>query len=724
MRNNIQLGYVLGSSSLMSALVYFYASNWGALSRWEKFVPLFICMVGLYGLSVLLSKRPGREFLSRLSLFSSCLCFGIGIALIDQTYNSHADSYRLFGIWLLPSLLFAILTRWQPFYVLSYILGHLTYLMYFFPDGTDVHSEWMTISLLFILAILNLALYVITVKKYLTSPTIKFISFSVAIGIFLLLSNSLQFEQYGWIFNFPLIALLAAGITYFHRNKDKMYLLLSGLWVSICAIAKYTELAVHYFDEAFIYMGMVFVVLFIWGNVRFLKYIRAFVPSGDMEEQAQKERSTYIKWVTRVLTAAVIMIGTILGTVTLVGFVFLIVDMNNPEYLFAFVGVIAVAATIAARNLNSIVRYTLMTVGLAVGVGASIYMDSLFLLLLFLALVIVAFIFIAGTVQRVYFFLSGTIILGIILIKLIDKVVLEFTVLGVILALICIGSSLFLSNPDWKKPLLYSGYPSFLLVFFILTFITEDAVYYVCNALFFLTVTYFTVKSKQASVKWMYSISLGFWIAYVVYKYYDTAWKLLHKSVSLALIGILFILVTLWVERRSAIKTPTHSTTTGTTRNLLIAALVVLQVVSMSAQITKSEQLLANGQLIKLQLVPYDPRSLLQGDYVRLQYTISEPDLSDGMKESFIFQSKASIVIGPDPQGVYQYKRIYENGEALQQGEVRINGRWNGYDGFVYGIETYFVPEGTGLEVERNAKFAEVKVSASGDAILVRLLDQ
>ena len=47
----------------------------------------------------------------------------------------------------------------------------------------------------------------------------------------------------------------------------------------------------------------------------------------------------------------------------------------------------------------------------------------------------------------------------------------------------------------------------------------------------------------------------------------------------------------------------------------------------MSLQIGKSEYLLSHGKLIKLQLQPLDPRSLIQGDYVRLRYLISEPPI-------------------------------------------------------------------------------------------------
>ena len=50
-----------------------------------------------------------------------------------------------------------------------------------------------------------------------------------------------------------------------------------------------------------------------------------------------------------------------------------------------------------------------------------------------------------------------------------------------------------------------------------------------------------------------------------------------------------------------------------------------------------------------------------------------------------------------------------------------MNGQTSGWGTIYYGIETYFVPEGTGLETERNARLAYVRVGAGGDALLERL---
>ena len=62
-------------------------------------------------------------------------------------------------------------------------------------------------------------------------------------------------------------------------------------------------------------------------------------------------------------------------------------------------------------------------------------------------------------------------------------------------------------------------------------------------------------------------------------------------------------------------------TTNGQKWLLLV---VVVQIVIVAVLIASKETLLRTGQTVKLELAPLDPRSLMQGDYVRLNYKISQ----------------------------------------------------------------------------------------------------
>ncbi|WNR42617.1 GDYXXLXY domain-containing protein [Paenibacillus roseipurpureus] len=729
----IQLGYVLGASALLTAIGYFFASNWEKLNRVEKFIPIFVLILGLYGLSVWLSRQPGRAFLSKLSGFASCISFGIGVGLIGQTYNSHADSYSLFLVWFVPAFLYAILTRWQPYYVLSYILFHLTYGFFFFPRwGNYAEVEGTAIAIWLGLAVVNGVLFILFEKGRLHSPFLKWLTFQATLCVFLIVSNAQAFETYGIWMNLPLIAILIAAIRYAHKTQNKMYLLFAGLWVSAAITMKYIELIIEYHNELFFIVSLLFVIVFIGANVMFMNYVRTWRPGSEkLEAEVEKEHEApvkvegdFTKWIVRVLSISVIIIGSLLGSLTLLGLVTVVFGLDDPVNFLIGYGFVALIAMLLAKKFNILARYTILLSGLMMGTVSAVLTERSGMLLIYLVLTLVAFGYLTGLLTRILFFLASVIILAFILFDWTNSDVVACSLLaGLLFILFAAGQIIRASS--FREPILYSSLPTFLLAFFSLTFMTESVWYYVTNVLFFLLVLAAIVISRQLHVRWVYMWSMSFWIAFLVYKYYDLAWKLLHKSISFAIIGGLILGITVWLEKRQRRNDGVVeiAPVSYEANRWLIALLVVLQVAALSLQIGKSEYLLSHGTLVKLQLKPLDPRSLMQGDYVRLRYTISEPPFWQNRSlEERTSKGKIVMVLGLNKDtGVYEYRRVYTNGEGLAPDEVRINGKQVGYEGVEYGIETYFIPEGTGRDYEVNSKFAEVKVSASGDAILVRL---
>ena len=92
-------------------------------------------MVLFYESSYLFSKMKimlgHHSFLSAIFFVGGCISFGAAVALLNQIYNSHADTYELFLVWTIPALLFSLITRFSPFYLLTYALIHLTLWQYF-----------------------------------------------------------------------------------------------------------------------------------------------------------------------------------------------------------------------------------------------------------------------------------------------------------------------------------------------------------------------------------------------------------------------------------------------------------------------------------------------------------------------------------------------------------------------------------------------------------------
>ncbi|WNG29560.1 GDYXXLXY domain-containing protein [Cystobacter fuscus] len=135
---------------------------------------------------------------------------------------------------------------------------------------------------------------------------------------------------------------------------------------------------------------------------------------------------------------------------------------------------------------------------------------------------------------------------------------------------------------------------------------------------------------------------------------------------------------------------------------LVVVALVVL--------VTGKERLLARGTPLYLELAPVDPRSLIQGDYMVLDYAVSrEARFSDGR-----------LVLRRDERGVGHLVG-FEESRPLGPGEMWL--RYKVRKGRVrLGAESFFFQEGH-AERYAQAKYGELRVAEDGSSVLVGLRD-
>lgn len=216
----IDLAYILGIALIISAVVYFFAANWGGFARGEKVILISLLLIGFYGLAFLLDRLLVlRPLVGKLAFFSGVLAFGISVALLGQVYNSHADSYLLFFIWFIPALLFSLITRYQMFDVLTYILAHLTFFFYLFPTSVSFfRSADEILAYLLILSFLNLGLFILLKKKWIDSRLLTYVSFIVFHLIWFGLTMRGMFADYSFLLNVA-YNLILIGMLYFFIKK-------------------------------------------------------------------------------------------------------------------------------------------------------------------------------------------------------------------------------------------------------------------------------------------------------------------------------------------------------------------------------------------------------------------------------------------------------------------------------------------------------------------------
>ncbi len=173
--------------------------------------------------------------------------------------------------------------------------------------------------------------------------------------------------------------------------------------------------------------------------------------------------------------------------------------------------------------------------------------------------------------------------------------------------------------------------------------------------------------------------------------------------------------------------------------------IIALQIAALLAMVGMKQWTLNTGTPLVLETAPVDPRSLFSGDYVRLSYTISTLRLDQlaGDKD-FRRRDPVYVVLQQGtpyatPLSVHHAMPAIAPGQVVLRGEVEYatDYTWNprtmksepGKSLSVhYGIESYYVQEGTGRALERPAGNEKVSVRVAVDrygqaGILAILLD-
>lgn len=134
------------------------------------------------------------------------------------------------------------------------------------------------------------------------------------------------------------------------------------------------------------------------------------------------------------------------------------------------------------------------------------------------------------------------------------------------------------------------------------------------------------------------------------------------------------------------------------------------------------ERILDRGELVLFRLVPVDPRSLLQGDYMRLRYAIGEEVARDSLPP------RGYLIFRRDPGGVAQFVRIQAEPHPLaaEEGRLLYRRRRAGAirpGNLRIGPEDYFFEEGRGEDFA-GARYGGMRVDDRGEAVLVGLYDE
>ena len=166
-------------------------------------------------------------------------------------------------------------------------------------------------------------------------------------------------------------------------------------------------------------------------------------------------------------------------------------------------------------------------------------------------------------------------------------------------------------------------------------------------------------------------------------------------------------------------------------RSVIALAWVVVVLGLIGNSIAAKEALLKSGKVTFLELAPVDPRSLMQGDYMALRFSIAndvrrdverdEPAGRPGSRREKFATADGKIVATLDADSVSHYKQLYD-GSPLAPGEILL--RYRVRNGRVkFATNAFFFEEGTAKRYEQ-ARYGDFRVAPDGELLLTGLRDK
>lgn len=158
----------------------------------------------------------------------------------------------------------------------------------------------------------------------------------------------------------------------------------------------------------------------------------------------------------------------------------------------------------------------------------------------------------------------------------------------------------------------------------------------------------------------------------------------------------------------------------------LISLVVTLSLMNWS--IAEKESHLKEGRVVYLQLAPVDPRSLMQGDYMALNFELSAkiyqalPKVEESRRwRHDVDASDGFVVVALDKDNVASYVRLFDDGELRAHEMLLFYRVRNGAVKFA--TNAFFFQEGD-AEIYEDAEYGQFAVNNAGEPLLVAMYDE
>lgn len=204
-------------------------------------------------------------------------------------------------------------------------------------------------------------------------------------------------------------------------------------------------------------------------------------------------------------------------------------------------------------------------------------------------------------------------------------------------------------------------------------------------------------------------------VGYGVWFYYRLELPLYEKGGAMIALGLVLAAAGWWAGRRGGRVAGPGPDGAGRPDRAgwVLASVGALLAIALPVGLSARQELrIRTAETVYVPLAPRDPRSLVQGDYLRLRYDVLPTTLTAASGVAVVYR---------DERGIVSFVRE-DDGAELEPDERRL--RWWQEHGRPTAVSTaWLFEEGTGSSY-RSARYGIVALTLGGDAVLTGLADE
>jgi uncharacterized membrane-anchored protein len=211
-------------------------------------------------------------------------------------------------------------------------------------------------------------------------------------------------------------------------------------------------------------------------------------------------------------------------------------------------------------------------------------------------------------------------------------------------------------------------------------------------------------------------------ISFFSWYYYNLQSTLLIKSIYLIVMAIVFMFC--WfilpkvTNKAKTDKTDSFHINSLTLDKTIAIVVVIAILLAININIRGKQLLLTDGEIVLLKMAPVDPRSIMQGDYMRLRFDLQNEILNDRNRGTF---QQGQIIVNRGENNIATFEKIF-NDEELKPNQFLIPYKIRNYR-VVFTTDAFYFQEGKASHFQK-AVYGEFRVSKDGEVILSNMVDK